>query len=130
MASQRIDMNDERVGYYTWDVIENLVMMDYICAEIFEFPPCNARTGVPIEGFLEKVDEDTRARVAKEIYDALILGDYYETEYPIKIANGSLRWVHVVGRMIMDTDNTPLRSIGTMRDITTKRLPAANRVTG
>ncbi len=128
MASQRLEMQDEKTGYYTWDVIENLVTMDYVCADFFEFLPCQGRAGVPIEGILQKIDADTRERVAKEIYDALIAGDYFETEYPLNNTDGTLRWIHVTGRMIMDADNVPIRSIGTMRDITANRLPAANMI--
>jgi PAS domain-containing protein len=126
VSSQRLEIQDEKTGYYTWDVIENLVTMDYVCADFFEFLPCRARHGVPIEGILDKVDACIRERVAREIYDALIVGDYFETEYPLNVADGTLRWIHVTGRMIMDNDNVPVRSIGTMRDITANRLPAAN----
>lgn len=128
MTSQRIELHDEKIGYYTWDVIKNLVMMDYVCSDFFEFLPCHGRSGVPIEDILQKIEGDTRERVAREIYDALIVGDYFETEYPLNNADGTLRWIQVTGRMIMDAENVPIRSIGTMRDITTNRCPAANCV--
>jgi PAS domain-containing protein len=120
--SRRTNGEDPELGYYTWDVVENIVVLDTVSSAIFDFPPEQSAMGIPIEGFLEKIDEVTRRRVAKAIFDCLTEHNFYDEEYPIHLDNGEIRWVKVLGRMVIDADNQPLRGIGTIRDITRERL--------
>jgi PAS domain-containing protein len=116
---------EPEIGFYTWDVIENQLVMDRVCAELFELPPIDAAAGLTIEVFLDKIDEITRRRVAKAIHDCLVSGNFYDEEYPVILKNGNVRWVKVVGRFVLNAENEPLRGIGTTIDITARRLAAA-----
>lgn len=116
-----------KVGFYAWDVIENHLVMDRVCAEIFELSPADAAMGLTIEVFLEKIDDITRRRVAKAIHDCLITGNFYDEEYPVLLRSGDVRWVKVVGRFVLSADNEPLHGIGTTTDITACRLARAEK---
>lgn len=108
-------------GYYTWDILENLVCLDKICASIFEFSEVEGAEGLPIEAFIAKIALSSRETVAKAIHDCLLDGTLYHEEYPILLANGAMRWVRVDGRMVYDEHGYPVRGIGSMMDVTVER---------
>lgn len=111
----------ESIGYYTWDIPENLVWLDSVSARLFDFDADYVAEGIPVEIVLEKIDEVTRRRIAKAIYDALVTREFYDQEYPVQHRDGKLCWLKVVGRVVAGADNEPLRAIGTIQDITRRR---------
>ncbi len=112
----------QEIGYFSWDVHENLVCIDRVCAEMFEFSPAEGAAGIPIEAFLEKVNAPDRERVARAIHDNLVAGGIYDEEYSLALSSGRPRWVRVIGRMVLDDDDIPVRGMGTMVDVTVERL--------
>jgi len=109
-------------GYYSWDILENLVCLDRISAAIFEFSELEGAEGLPIEAFIEKIEPSNREKIAKAIHDCLLNGNRYHEEYPVMLKSGALRWVRVDGRMVYDEDGDPVRGIGSMMDVTVERL--------
>lgn len=75
-----------------------------------------------IEGWYALVHPDWRERVEahfQEIYAQRKLFDY---EYPIRrFSNGEERWIHGLGEIELDSNNEPLRMIGTIQDVTTRK---------
>ncbi len=111
----------QEIGYFSWDIVKNLVFMDGICASIFEFNVDAGAAGVPIEAFLAKIHMPARERVAKAIHDCLLYANNYHEEYTIGLENGTSRWVKVDGRLVLE-DGVPVLGIGTMMDTTVERL--------
>ncbi|QCI97084.1 PAS domain-containing protein [Agrobacterium larrymoorei] len=109
-------------GYYTWDILENLVCLDKVCAAIFEFSEMEGAEGLPIEAFIEKIAPSDREKIAKAIHDCLLDGTLYHEEYPLVLQSGAMRWVRVDGRMVYDEQGDPVRGIGSMMDVTVERL--------
>ncbi len=112
----------QETGYFTWDILDNLVCIDEVCADIFEFSPAAGASGLPIEAFLNKIHPPERERIAKAIHDNLVDGGMYDEEYPLALSSGNRRWVRVVGRMLLDDDGLTFRGMGTMVDVTFERL--------
>lgn len=110
------------VGYHTWDIIENRLSLDRVCAAMCGVPEAEGAEGIPIEAFLMKIDLANRERVAKAIHDSLLYGNFYQEEYPVEHEPGLFRLVRVGGRLIYDRDGVPLRGIGWMVDVSPEKI--------
>lgn len=108
----------QKIGYYSWDFAEDLVRIDDVCAEIFEFDCQAAMEGLPIKSFLDKMDAQTQERIAAAIYKSILNNEYYDETYTIGLKNERERWVRVTGRCMMSGGKLPTHSAGTMVDVT------------
>jgi PAS domain S-box-containing protein len=48
----------------------------------------------------------------------------YAAEYRVQVANGSFRWIHSLGRVLLDGSGQPNRLIGLMLDVTDRKAAA------
>ncbi|MGF9760350.1 PAS domain-containing protein [Microvirga sp. 0TCS3.31] len=75
------------------------------------------------ETFLDRVHPDDRGRVgATFVVDLPAEGPRYaDTCRIVRADNGDKRWVAVTGRTFLDDDGRPVRKIGTIRDVTSRK---------
>lgn len=67
------------------------------------------------------IHPDDRARVEAIYGDVLSAGGDYISEHRIVKTDGSIRHVHERGRAFLDVAGRPVRSVGTVQDITARR---------
>ncbi|MGG2474040.1 PAS domain-containing protein, partial [Rhizobium sp. BR5] len=60
--------------------------------------------------------------VAEAVYNSLTNGVFYDQEYRIQLKSGGLRWLRTTGRVILDSDRVPIMAIGTVRDVTARKV--------
>lgn len=108
----------QRIGYYSWDFASDLVRVDNVCCEIFEFEVETAAEGMPIKAFLDKMDPETQERIAAAIYKSISNDEYYDETYTIGLKSGRERWIRVTGRCMLSGGQLPTHSAGTMMDVT------------
>lgn len=71
------------------------------------------------ESFLARVHPDDRQMVSQAHIDSLDAHeDSFEVSYRLLMADGRVKFVHQMGRNYFDAEGTPLRSVGTMQDLT------------
>ncbi|WP_156680152.1 PAS domain-containing hybrid sensor histidine kinase/response regulator [Sphingomonas profundi] len=70
--------------------------------------------------FIAHVEPAERAAVARASSEAVSSG-LLDIECPIRAADGSARWIAVLGRVRLDEDGTPLRITGVVSDITARK---------
>lgn len=75
-----------------------------------------------IDAYLELLHPDDRERVAAAIQAAVRDASRYDEEFRVIRPDGSVRWVHGVGRVQVDEGGRPVRMIGTANDITARKL--------
>jgi two-component system, sensor histidine kinase and response regulator len=71
--------------------------------------------------FLERVHPDDRTRVDKAVADALRGFSRYDTEYRIRLADGTEKVIHAQAEVLRDEAGKPLSIRGTHHDITEKK---------
>jgi PAS domain S-box-containing protein len=79
-----------------------------------------------IDGWLSLVRPEWRERMNRYLAEEVI-GQHrrFDMEYPIiRKSDGHARWVHGLGEVEYDADNSPIRLIGTISDITERREAA------
>jgi PAS domain S-box-containing protein len=85
--------------------------------------------GVPLgqfegsrKAFFELIHPDDRASVRTASETARNAGQPYDIEHRIVRPDGSVRWVHEKARIVAGPQGRPLRMVGTVQDITDRRL--------
>lgn len=104
-----------QLGHWTLDLVDNrLIWSDEVC-RIFGMQPGENGS---YESFLARVHPDDVDFVHRAYTDSVENRSPYDIEHRLLLADGSVKWVHERCKTWYADDGTPLRSIGTVLDIT------------
>ncbi|KRA56541.1 PAS domain S-box protein [Agrobacterium sp. LC34] len=117
-----ISLEETLIGYYTWNIGQNLVYLDAVASRLRDFSFEEASHGIPVEAFIAQVEGSSRARVARAVHNSLTSGDFYDQEYRIGLKDGGFRWLRTTGRVIHDREVVPIMAMGTVRDVTARKV--------
>lgn len=117
-----ITLEETLVGYYTWSIGQNLFYLDAVASRLRDFSVDQASRGIPVEAFIAQIEAGSQARVARAVHESLTRGEFYDQEYRIALRSGGFRWLRTTGRVIHDCDGIPIMALGTIRDITARRV--------
>ncbi|WP_445371752.1 EAL and GGDEF domain-containing protein [Methylomonas sp. HW2-6] len=109
-----------QLGHWELDLVSGRLAWSDEVFPIFEVEP--AEPPPSYEAFLALVHPDDREqvdRVFKASVDNLVP---YDIEYRLRFADGRVKWVHVRAQNYYSAEGRPLRSVGTVQDITDQQL--------
>ena len=106
------------VGNWELDIRGKKITLSDEACRIFGFPDRN--TPLDYETFLERIHPKDR-RYHKEMRESLISDGKAEFEYRILTPEGIVRWVWGQGEADYDRAGIPLRTFGTIQDITERK---------
>lgn len=110
------------IGSWTLDIQKNRLNRSEEAQRIFG----SAKgANLKYENFLESVHPEDRENVARA-WQAALTGQPYDLEHRI-IVNGETKWVHEKGEIEFDQSGAPVLGIGTVQDITMKKIQAEIR---
>ncbi|UVE49446.1 PAS domain S-box protein [Haloferax larsenii] len=104
------------IGSWHLDLREDSFHWSKNCYRIFGVPQ---NTSMTFERFLSRVHPDDRSEVEAE-WNAALDGDPYDIEHRI-VVDGETRWVRERGELEYDSTGEPVRAIGVVMDITTRK---------
>jgi len=107
-----------KIGSWQLDLNTNTLVWSDEVYRIFELDP--QRFPPSYEAFLSAIHPDDRARVDAAYVNSLQTKQPYEMVHKLLI-NGKVKYVHERCKTEYASDGRPLRSIGTVRDITDER---------
>lgn len=102
------------VGFFSWNVPENMVYGDEIFAFIYGLQARELEAGAPIEKVVANIDDGDRQRVAKTLHEAIITGRQCHNSYSITHSNGRRVVVTAKGRCFRDAEGVPSIYAGTV----------------
>ena len=114
----RLALAGARIGTWHWDPLTERGGWSPRTAEIM---------GVPHDRSLSQREQaqmihpDDRARVMEGSARLATGGNDFATEYRIVRPDGAVRWIASHGLIMRDEAGTPVRAIGTIRDVTARR---------
>ncbi len=109
-----------RIGNWTLDLVTNsLTWSDEIC-RILETDMSSLPASY--EAFLTAVHPEDRQRVGAAYTHSLETRCPYQATYRLLLSDGRIRHVDAHGESIYDSDGKPLRSIGTLQDVSERIL--------
>jgi PAS domain S-box-containing protein len=107
------------VGHWERDLKTGLITWSDEIYRIFGLRPQERRLHLP--EFLEMIDADDRPRIARAIADALAAELPFTVNYKIVRADGEQRFVQSKCEVLRDNLGRPLRTFGTLQDITDRQ---------
>jgi len=120
--SRKILEEAQRIGHIgSWelDVTGGALTWSDEIYRIFEVDA--AQFSPSYEAFLGLVHPDDRDRVSEAYCSSIRHRTHYEAEHRLLFSDGRIKYVHERGETFYDADNKPLRSIGTVQDITERK---------
>lgn len=111
------------LGNWELDVVNNQLYWSDEVYRIFEID--QAFFAPSYEAFLNALHPDDRDRVNQAYTLSLETREPYEITHRLLTSDGRIKWVTERCDSLFDTEGKPLRSVGTVQDITDKKLAEA-----
>ena len=111
-----------RVGSWEWDAVRDKILGSQEFYRLFEVAPEEIGR---YSQFAERLHPDDRERVRQDVDKALRLDRPYDTDYRVKLRDGSWRDINARGHVFTDVDGKAVRMAGTCLDITERRRAEA-----
>jgi PAS domain S-box-containing protein len=107
------------IGNWDWDIINNQLWWSDEVYRIFGLRPQDF--GATNEAFLSCIHPDDRGFVQQSVDKTLYEDKSYNIDHRIVRPDGTQRIVHEHAELIRNTDNKPIRMMGTVQDVTTQK---------
>jgi len=108
------------VGHWTLDLEKNELTWSDEVYRIFGMEP--AQFDITYDAFLDTAHPDDREFVSRAYTDAVKNRTPYDIIHRLRLPDGSIRWVNERCETFYDDAGKPLRSVGTVQDITEHKL--------
>ncbi|MBW2408123.1 MAG: sigma 54-interacting transcriptional regulator [Deltaproteobacteria bacterium] len=105
-----------KIGHWELDLLSNTLYWSDEIYRIFDLDP--QEFGANYEAFLDAVHPEDRKTVDKAFTDSIKKRTGYDIVHRLLLKNGTLKYVHEKCRTLYDENGKPLRSLGTVQDIT------------
>jgi PAS domain S-box-containing protein len=108
------------LGNWELDLVNNVLTWSDEIFRIFEIDP--ERFGASYEAFLNGIHPDDRGMVNKAYTDSVSSRVPYNIVHRLKMPDGRIKYVNEMCETYYSKDGKPLRSVGTVHDITERKL--------
>ncbi|RFC33452.1 MAG: PAS domain S-box-containing protein/diguanylate cyclase (GGDEF) domain-containing protein [Candidatus Nitrotoga sp. SPKER] len=116
----RLSLMYGEIGTWDWDICTSKL---YWCDHISVLMACPAgKQNGTDEDFLSSIHPDDRQHMINSMYSCVEENTKYNIEHRVIWPDGTVRWLHQRGGVIRDTDGSPLKMLGVVQDVTTKKL--------
>ncbi|MDO8369151.1 MAG: EAL domain-containing protein [Candidatus Nitrotoga sp.] len=116
----RLSLMYGEIGTWDWDIRTSEL---YWCDHISVLMACPAgKQNGTYEDFLSSIHPDDRQCMINSMNACVEESTRYNIEHRVIWPDGTVRWLHQRGGVIRDTDGTPLKMLGVVQDVTSKKL--------
>jgi len=105
-----------KIGHWELDLVSNRLYWSDEIYRIFDLDP--QEFGATYEAFLDTVHPEDRKFVDNAYTNSIKNKTGYDIVHRLLLKNGEVKYVHEKCRTLYDADGSPLRSLGTVQDIT------------
>ena len=109
-----------RVGSWTLDLVNGELTWSDEVFRLFEIDP--TQFGATYDAFLDAIHPDDRDAVNAAYANSLKTRMPYEITHRLQMRDGRNKWVHEQCQSDFDAMGQPLRSLGTVQDVTERKL--------
>ena len=118
-ASITLAANAAHLGLWHWDIRDNKLWGTEKWRELFGFTDSEP---VAFDRLLQVVHPEDRERMEQLVQSIFKHGGENESEYRIKLPDGSTRWISGYGSIELDEHGKPSFARGVSRDITKRKI--------
>jgi diguanylate cyclase (GGDEF)-like protein/PAS domain S-box-containing protein len=115
----------QKVGHFgSWelDLVSNVLAWSDQIYQIFEID--KEKFGASYSAFLDTIHPDDRARVSQAYSDSLVDRKPYHIVHRLLMPDGRVKWVEERCSTVFSEAGEPLRSLGTVQDVTEREVLA------
>ena len=116
-----------RMGTYEVDLVTLAATWNEHHARLLDYPYPPDTTGYSSADWEQRVHPEDLPRVTAALQHALATQTDYAADYRVIWRDGSVHWLHSVGRFYYDVDGRALRIAGVASDITTQQTALEER---
>lgn len=109
-----------RLGSWTLDPVHNRIEGSAEARRLYFIPEDQSK--ITLEDIAERIAPPYLAHYLSVVERCLTTGESLETEYPLRLPDGTWRWIHARGHTDFDATGKPTRMFGTVQDITAHKL--------
>lgn len=116
-------LTSSQIGIWEWNIETGNIYWSDNVEQIFRLEP-NTFDGT-YETYLELIHPDDKERVTKtinKVFEDPAMQNRYRIEHRFFARNGTICWLEGRGRLLRDKNNTPIRLIGVVTDITSRKI--------
>ncbi len=124
-ARLQLALNASHMGTWDWDLNSNTLIFSGVSAELFGMDA--TRSTGSVREILDLVIEEDRTRVQMGIKAAIGGNLDYSDEYRVRWPDGSVHWINARGRVLVDERGRPSRMVGTVLDVSDRKLAEEGR---
>ena len=107
------------LGIWELDIVNNRLNWSNEIFQIFEID--KVKFGASYEAFLHAIHPDDRERVSKAYENSLVTREKYQITHRLLMPDGRIKWVEEQCETEFDQEGNPLKSIGTVYDISRQK---------
>jgi PAS domain S-box-containing protein len=107
------------VGSWEWDIGANRVTWSDELYRLWGLEPQSVK--MTYKRYLDSVHPADREQARAVIERALESRAPFDLDHRVVLPDGSMRWIHGAGRVIVDGSGAPSRMVGTAQDITERK---------
>lgn len=115
----QISLEAGKIGTWCWDLALGTITWSHNFERMHGFAP--GAFGDSLDVYQQHIHPDDRARVLAAIRACAGGGPDYYADYRLIAPSGVTHYVEANGRLIRDSDGTPLRMVGVCADVTERR---------
>ncbi|MDI1445291.1 ATP-binding protein [Polyangium sp. 6x1] len=111
------------VGFWTWDIRHDTVILDETCAAFYGMRPS---VPIPASTMFAAVCPEDRARIHESASRAVRMEGRYEVEFRLTRPDGTSRWIAAAGNVICEHGEA-VRLAGVNLDVTARKMADSER---
>jgi PAS domain S-box-containing protein len=115
---QRLGIEAAHLGMWCWDLKTGKLMWSPQCCSLHGI---GAEEPVTYERFLTTLHPDDRERLNGAVEGTIAHRSEHRAEYRVIVPGGDVRWISVLGRVLLDERSEPDRMLGVALDITDQK---------
>jgi PAS domain S-box-containing protein len=113
-------LDSARMGLWDWDLATNRVTWTVHHETILGYEP--GKSERTFQEWEERVHPDDLSQVMESVKRSLVEHTDYHHEYRLRLPDGEIRWASGAGRGFYDAEGQPVRMVGTLVDITDRKV--------
>jgi len=114
----RLALDAGGLGTFQWDMATGVTRWDDRLEALFGLPP--GGFGGDFDSWVELLHPDDREQVLAVLERAIAERGRYDVEHRVTWPDGTVRWLHGFGQVLVDDDGTVLGTIGCTSDVTAR----------
>ncbi|MBA4849297.1 PAS domain S-box protein [Emticicia sp. BO119] len=108
----RLAVDASEIGIYDYNLITNEVLSSEMMNKLF-----GLESSVSIEQYVDMMKLNDKEKRKKAFQDSLKSG-FLNYQFILILPDGEKKWIETIAKVFYNEDNTPIRLLGTVKDIT------------